>query len=146
MLDLYNKLTEPAIKAFTGIFHRFATNGQMSMSDSARFVEASTNDSCSIQDYRVVDLFYKYDTNKDGVLDLEDFLNFFEDSCKSRESTVWRNLESLRIRPDLKRYEDVKENLDYNIMARYIVYESDIYDILFEMTLNENLKEKALKS
>lgn len=40
----------------------------MTPADAVRFVEASTNDSCNVHDYRVTDLFNKYDYNKDGFL------------------------------------------------------------------------------
>lgn len=49
----------------------------MARQDAAKFVEASTNDSCSVEDYRVIDLFSKYDYNKDNILDIDGFLHFF---------------------------------------------------------------------
>ena len=67
---------------------------------------------------------------------MECFLSFFQDSCRSRQSTVWKNLEALRIRPDLKRYEDVADDVNYETMARSIIYHSDTFGIFFEMTQN----------
>jgi hypothetical protein len=37
----------------------------MTPTELAKFVEASTNDSCVVSDYRITDVFTKYDEDKD---------------------------------------------------------------------------------
>lgn len=79
----------------------------MTPEELARFVEESTNDSCTASDSRVTGVFTRFDKDKDNVLSLQDFLNFFEDSSRFRDGVVWRNLEMLRYRNDLQKEEEV---------------------------------------
>ena len=53
-LIIDEKLTEDAIRVFSGIFYYFSPSGKMVPAELARFVEASTNDSCTVTDYRVL--------------------------------------------------------------------------------------------
>lgn len=41
---------------------------------------------------RVEKIYDNYDKDKDGYLTEEDFLNFYENSAKTKESAVWSNL------------------------------------------------------
>lgn len=56
----------------------------MTPAELAKFVSCSTKDDCDANDSRVSDTFKKFDENKDNILELSDFLAFFEDSCKFR--------------------------------------------------------------
>ena len=42
----------------------------MNMEECANFTASSTNDPCSPNDSRIVNLFQKFDENKDGLLSL----------------------------------------------------------------------------
>jgi Ca2+-binding EF-hand superfamily protein len=61
-------LTEKAIKVFTELFYRFSPSGKMTKAELAKFVESSTNDSCTVHDYRVNDVFSRFDEDKDEIL------------------------------------------------------------------------------
>jgi hypothetical protein len=90
----------------------------------------------------------KYDDDKDGAMTLDNFLQFYEDASRGRESTVRRNLETLRYRPDLQSVEQVKETVDYHNMTRFRLYKCAFsYDILFELTQNKSLelRNKAIR-
>lgn len=74
----------------------------MTREELAKFTQASTNEqSYSVHDDRVIGVFSQWDKDRDDVLQLEDFIGFFEDSIRSKESVVWHNLSSLRYRNDL---------------------------------------------
>lgn len=128
------KLTVSATKVFTELFWRFSPAGRMTVSELAKFVECSTKDDCDVNDSRVADVFRKFDENKDNILELADFLVFFEDSCRHREPTVWKNLEALLYRPDLRKEEEVTDAVDYQKMARYKISNSpQTYEMLFNL-------------
>ncbi|MBS1889737.1 MAG: hypothetical protein JST59_00460 [Actinobacteria bacterium] len=116
------KLTQKATMVFTEIFFRFSPSGKMMPEELARFVEESTSDSCLTSDSRITGVFERFDEDKDGILSLQDFLNFFEDSSRFREGVVWRNLEVLRYRNDLEKDEAIVEESDYHLMVRYRLY------------------------
>jgi hypothetical protein len=90
----------------------------------------------------------KYDDDKDGAMTLENFLHFYEEASRHRESTVWRNLETLRYRHDLQLVEQIRETIDYHNMTRYRLYKCAFsYDILFELTRSKSseLRNKAVR-
>jgi len=47
---------------------------------------------CKVIDLRIKTIFEKYDKNKDGFLELNDFLEFYKNSSIDKPSDVWRNL------------------------------------------------------
>lgn len=118
----------------------------MTATELVAFVEGSTHDSCAINDSRITETFQRYDDDQDGVLTIKNFLDFYQEASRSREATVWRNLDSLQYRTDLSKFEDAREVVDYHNMARYILYKSiSSYDILFELSRCDKLelREKA---
>jgi len=68
----------------------------------ANFVNGSTNENCDIKDSRV-QLIMSFDSNKDGRLSLNDFLDFYRNSCidKGNLSIVRNNLKNHGFRQDL---------------------------------------------
>lgn len=59
-------------------------------------------------------MFAEYDTDKDKVLTLDDFLRFYFDSIVDPEKaeTVDKNLSNLGYRRDLRLYDDDLDNLN----------------------------------
>ena len=98
-------------------------------------------------DSRINSLFADYDTDKDGILVLENFLKFYEDCLLDIEKveTVEKNLSNLRYRRDLKLYDEDFDSLNEEVLFRYHVWENkDIYDSLFKLTYHENLQLSSL--
>ena len=60
--------------------------------------------SCSLKYYnqKISSLYAKYDEDNDGLLTLQNFLNFYVDAAKDRPSTVWSNLRNFGVRGDFK--------------------------------------------
>lgn len=56
----------------------------MSKQDLVRFVEGSTQDQCNVNDSRITETFDRYDDDKDGILTLANFLQFYEEACRNR--------------------------------------------------------------
>ena len=102
---------------------------------------------CPLFDSRINSLFADYDTDKDGILVLENFLKFYEDCLLDIEKveTVEKNLSNLRYRRDLKLYDEDFDSLNEEVLFRYHVWENkDIYDSLFKLTYHENLQLSSL--
>lgn len=61
-------MTSKALEIFKEWFKAYSENGRMSMQNCAHFIESCTKDICKVDDYRVVDVFKNWDSNKDGYL------------------------------------------------------------------------------
>ena len=48
----------------------------------AAFIRTCTGDNCSAQDNRIKNLFEVYDTDKDGILMEENFIEFYSQASK----------------------------------------------------------------
>jgi len=74
-----------------------------------------------------------HDTDKDGLLTEENFLNFYLQASLTREKTVWENLATHHIRPDLKKYGEAEiEDININLLPRVIMSQTNAnYEILF---------------
>lgn len=51
----------------------------MTQNECANYIGGVTITYCPVNDNRISDLFYRYDTDKDGKINLEDFLHFYKD-------------------------------------------------------------------
>ena len=94
---------------FTEMFHKFAENGKMNSDGCGAFIHSCTNDNCKGDDRRVKEVFDKWDTDKDGFLVLDNFLDFYQLACNERPTVVWYNLQAHHYRNDLKRHADVED-------------------------------------
>lgn len=120
--DELTDLNGRAIYIFTNLFKEFAVPDMsregvpLAIGDEecARFVTGVTGEPCSTQDNRVVKIIGQYDTNKDGKLDLDDFLEFYKQNCYNNVSTIRRNLAKVNYRDDLK--QAPKDGDDDNIL------------------------------
>lgn len=66
-------------------------------------------DGCKGEDKRVKDVFVKYDQDKDGILHLADFLEFYRSACNNRSPVVWANLASHHYTNDLREYSEISK-------------------------------------
>lgn len=74
-----NKLTEKAKQIFNEWFDMYSDeNDQMTKTTCAKFIKGCTNEPAGENDDRIVSLFNTYDSNKDGKIEREEFLTFYE--------------------------------------------------------------------
>lgn len=52
----------------------------------------ATNEPCLLNDTRATNILSKYDSNQDGKLERDDFIEFYRQSCFSKIVTVRQNL------------------------------------------------------
>lgn len=64
----------------------------MTKEDCTKFVTGCTGNPCSVEDSNITKTFEQYDKDKDGILKIEDFIEFYTDSARSKKQTVWLNL------------------------------------------------------
>ncbi len=79
-----NQLIEPVRKIFEEWYNKFAENGKMNSEGCAKFIDSCTQDGCQAGDQRVKDVFAQWDKDKDGILTLADFLEFYTSSCRDK--------------------------------------------------------------
>mmetsp|Transcript_33660 Transcript_33660/g.51970 ORF Transcript_33660/g.51970 Transcript_33660/m.51970 type:complete len:108 (+) Transcript_33660:3574-3897(+) len=106
---------QPLISSETGDFttealrifhewHEIFSNekGQFTKESGALFVQGCCGDLPPAQDSRITNLFQQWDSNHDGVLEKEEFCNFYR-TCSSseKENTVRDNLRAFNVRLDL---------------------------------------------
>ncbi|CAD8119650.1 unnamed protein product [Paramecium sonneborni] len=135
-----DNLSEQAKVAFTEIFNEFSTDGKMTKEDCTRFVTGCTGNPCSIEDANIQRTFEQYDKDKDSILTLQDFFDFYTDSARSKKSTVWLNLQTLHYRNDLIRGDKVPlPQINAQELPRgQIVQNQEYLDLLFELLQNSN--------
>jgi Ca2+-binding EF-hand superfamily protein len=49
----------------------------MGIEQICEFIRAATNETCSVNDKRATDILENYDKNKDGLLERDDFIEFY---------------------------------------------------------------------
>lgn len=74
----------------------------MDRSDGETFMRLATDEDLS-KDGQLDQMFETYDLNKDGLLELEDFLSFWRNAIFEKEEVVRVNLATYGYRYDLKR-------------------------------------------
>ncbi len=117
-------LTEPAKRAFASIFLKFAKNGKMDSEGAAEMIRNTTGEkNVGETDSRIKTMMKSYDTDHDGTIDLDGFLEFYRDSIvNKREDTVRKNLQVHGFRNDLKRFDEVEVvPVDAATLPRYIL-------------------------
>lgn len=86
----------------------------MTPESTTRFIVAVIGEICGPTDYRIKGLFDKYDANNDGVLERDEFKQFYEDACKEKPNTVYENLKNMFVGCDLVRLCDIYEESYFN--------------------------------
>jgi hypothetical protein len=140
-------LTPQARQVFIDMFHKYAPSGKMAPKECAQYIEGVTLSFCPLFDSRISSLYAEYDTDKDGILLVDDFLKFYEDCMLDVEKmeTVDKNLANLRYRRDLKLYDAELDSLDEQVLFRYHIWQhKGIYAHLFRLTTHEYPQISAL--
>lgn len=123
-----NKLNPKAKRIFQGWFKMFSVDGKMTPDQTAAFISSCTNDNCKADDTRIKEVFLKFDTDKDGFLMEENFLEFYNQACRDKKQVVWSNLQSQFYRRDLKRYDEVKlARVDVKKLPRYLLAQDEAF-------------------
>lgn len=75
----------------------------MDRADGETFMKLATDEDIGVRDGQLDSMFETYDLNKDGLLELEDFLSFWRNAVYDKEEVVRVNLATYGYRYDLKR-------------------------------------------
>ncbi|CAD8179644.1 unnamed protein product [Paramecium octaurelia] len=136
-----DNLSEQAKVVFTEIFSDYSTDGKMTKEDCTRFVTGCTGNPCSIDDANIQRTFEQYDKDKDQILTLSDFFEFYTDSARTKKSTVWLNLQTLHYRNDLIRGDRVPlPQINPQQLPRgQIVQNQEYLDLLFEFLSSSSI-------
>ncbi|MCQ2816905.1 MAG: hypothetical protein MJ252_06545, partial [archaeon] len=145
--------TEEIIKIFGEWFDKYSENGKMTPTLCGQFVKEVTNSAADIgpNDSRVTELFRERDANNDGLLEKEEFVEFYSDSTKAKPHLVYENAKCMGYRNDLKKMNEgyFPENTDKSTMPRYqLAIKEDFFSSIFNSfspikeNINEEEKEK----
>ena len=112
-------LVPKAEAIFTEWFNMFKNQAKNKMDNFsvARFITKTTKVSCISSESKVSDIIQAYDSNQDGCLDLQDFLQFYYDAASQpgdRRQACFKNMKNLNVRPDLVKLSDV---VDYALFT-----------------------------
>jgi len=92
-------------------------------------------------------LFEKYDTDRDGYLTVENFMEFYHEAATSRGKVVYENLSNLGYRVDLSKLsEEVSEEIAEEDLVKNILHSyPKLYDFIFDaLNRNDDLGEQAV--
>lgn len=78
------------------------------------FIKTATDEDVPDTDPQLMSMILKYDTNQDGLLEVDDFLTFWRTSVFEKEEVVRNNLYNYGYRHDLKR--QPVDGSDYDMM------------------------------
>jgi len=53
----------------------------MGIDEVCEFIRAATNETCDRSDKRATDILSKHDANGDGMIERDDFIDFYRQSC-----------------------------------------------------------------
>jgi hypothetical protein len=102
-LIIDNKLNPKAVRVFKIVFDKYSSRpNEMSKDDYNRFTGMCLNTYSKSYYDKIHPLYMKYDSNHDGYLSFDDFLNFYIDAALEKPSTVWNNLKNLNVRGNFK--------------------------------------------
>jgi hypothetical protein len=130
--DQNNVMTEKCDKVIREVFHRFQQDGKMGPAETAKFAQIVL-DSSSIgpDDSRVKDMIEKWDLDKDGWLNEQEFWNFYENATIHKPMVVWQNLKSLNYGNDLSFLCEEEYFSDDDLARFYIMTNQEFLDIIF---------------
>ncbi len=130
-------LSEKAKAIFNEWFDMYSNeNGQMTKETCGQFIKGCTGETPPPNDDRIITLFKTYDTNNDGFIERQEFLTFYESSCRQKPDTVRENLRSHNIRNDLKKLSEVTEDSSFKTedMPRFKISKNqDQFDLLISL-------------
>lgn len=127
-------LTPEAEQLFTEVFLNFTNeDGYMTRKTCTLFLRSCTSQMTDENDARIKRLFDNYDKDKDDLITLQDFKDFYRDSIVKKESTVWANIRSWDYRTDLRKGSE-RDKRSPKTLLRYILpRKRQYYDYFFRL-------------
>jgi hypothetical protein len=121
MNDDGTDINERAKFIFDQMFHTYAIDDPddpsrkvMRIQEICNFITGATHETCDISDHRAVEILKAHDTDGDGRLVRDDFVEFYRQACFNKITTVRNNLFKYNYNNQLKRMP--KDGDDVNIM------------------------------
>lgn len=102
LLEKNNMLSEAAKRVLTALFYEYAPDGRMDMEILCKYFNKCVGGGCTLQDSRIKSVFRDHDDDGDGVLTLQNYLNWYTIASRTSEHVVWSNLASHGIGNDLR--------------------------------------------
>jgi len=109
-------LVPRAVEIFTEWYdiYKNEETGLMDAAHVAKFIAGATKQECDANDNRVQGILSKYDNDKDGQLNLQEFLDFYYQSSSGQTlKAVHSNLKNHNVRLDLKRMSEIVEEVSF---------------------------------
>ena len=124
---------------FYSFLHKLNNKKKNNNKKTKQKINKKKDDFCKGDDKRVKEVFAQYDTDKDNLLTLENFLEFYLLAAVERPNIVWSNLHAHHVRNDLKLASEIEEiKLDFKTLPKFILMQnSKTYEILFSLLDNE---------
>ena len=132
-------LTDVFKRLITEIFTRFSYDGKMSLIECTNYIRQTTGSECLSSDRRVTDIIDFYDSDRDGIVVLDDFIKYYKDNLTKYSSyykeNILKGLFNLRYRKNLTLYnEPLDISSSYFKMMRFILRNhASCYPPLFEL-------------
>ena len=137
ILDYNNNVTPETEKIFDDWFTKYSTNNQMDAFNLSKFIKDVTNtkEEISINDRRVISLMNEKDSNHDGFIERDEFINWYVSAAINKPQIVLNNIKSMGYRGDLLKISEgyYEENKDFETRLRYILGNSfEFVHVLFD--------------
>ena len=143
ILDNEREVTEETIKIFNEWYDKYSTNNKMDAVNLSHFVRDVTNnkEEVKINDPRVTTLMTEKDSNHDGFIEREEFVNWYVNAAHDKPQLVLENIKAMGYRGDLKKISEgyYNENKGSDIMLRFILGNNyELLNIFFNGMNNGN--------
>lgn len=151
LLNEKGDLSDRIIVSVEEIFEHYSTRGQMSINQCVSFINTAfnSNEPYTIDDYMIVSIFEKYDSDNTNFLSVNAFKLYFRNSIDygSRNNIVWNILKRLGYRNDLRKFSQPiegfsreKQFLPRNIISSNKTHFEEIFSLQDE---NETIAKEA---
>lgn len=106
-LCIDDKVNPKLITIFENLYTDFSPERKMTAEQCAKLIQFVTGskDTIAHDDQRITGLYKAYDKDGDGILEMNEFVGFYSESClkQDKKRVVWDNLRTMEIRNDLKK-------------------------------------------
>ena len=140
-LVIDNRTLNPrAEAAFREVFRRYAKDGVMTPTDTIEFIQVVLEQKgVTAEDPKIKDLFERYDVDKDGRLQEDDFVEFYKASALGpKHKAVKDNLRTLGYGEDLVLNTDDEPYTEEDLARFYIIQNDELLLQLFNLTDRED--------